>query len=40
MEKTVSGKKRGKDKIPANGRPAVGGLVGEGPAKGREVVGR
>jgi hypothetical protein len=30
----------GKDKIPANGRPAVGGLVGEGPAKGREVVGR
>jgi hypothetical protein len=30
----------GKGEKPANGRPAVGGLVGEGPAMGRGVVGR
>jgi hypothetical protein len=30
----------GKDEKPANGRPAVGGLVEEGPTMGRGVVGR
>jgi hypothetical protein len=30
----------GKNENLANGRPAVGGLVGEGPAMGRGVVGR
>jgi hypothetical protein len=30
----------GNNDKPANGRPAVGGLVGEGPAMGRGVVGR
>jgi hypothetical protein len=39
-KKVISGRKMGKNDKPANGQPAVGGLVGEGPAKGREVVGR
>jgi hypothetical protein len=39
-KKWVSGRKMEKKEIPANGRPAVSGLVGEGPAMGRGVVGR
>jgi hypothetical protein len=32
LKKLITGRKKGKNELPANGRPAVDGLVGEGPA--------